>query len=843
MLADLLRILAGTALLEIRQDLLRADVGRHDQDRVLEVDRPALGVRDPAVVQDLQQHVEDIRVGLLDLVEEHDRVGLPADRFRQLAALLIAHISGRRSDQAGDRVLLHVFAHVDADHVLLVVEQCLGQRLRQLRLADARGAEEEEGTDRLGRVLDARFAAEDRLGDHGHGLVLADDAPVQLVLQVQGLGALALRQLADRDPRPAGDDAADLVLRHAVADQGQVVALQRVLLLLQFLAEGGQFTVLQLGRPVQVPVLLRDLDLPADRVDLLADPGEALHLRLLILPAGLLHAELVLQLRELLLQLLQALPAQGVLFLLQRCDFDLHLEDPALLLVQLLRKGIHLRLDERAGFIDQIDRLIREKTVRNIPVGQHRRAHERVVHDLDAVVDLVALFQASQDRDGVLHGRLRHKDRLEAALQSGVLLDILPVLLEGRRADAVQLASGQHGLEHVAGVHGALGLAGADDGVQFVHEEQDLPVAVLHVLEDRLQALLELASVLGARHQGAHIQGEDLLVLQALRDVPARDPLGQALHDRGLADAGLTDQDGIVLGLPGQDADDVADLRVAADDGIHLLVPRLRDELLPVLLQRVVGRLRVVGGHALIAAHGGKRLQEAVAVDAVLPEDGAERPVRVAQQGQEEVLDADVVVSQLLRLIFRAQQRLVERSADVDLAVAALHLRQLRERSLDARREGSGVDAHLLDELEDQAVLDRQKAVEQVCLLDGLVAVVICEFLTAVHGLCGFLCEFLDVHRYPSLCFLFYAYYNTYNFCVNTPYSFFQEKMQPHLRRLHPFHPYVPGLTAPRRPPSPFPAVPGSGRGSRRSLPFPSWSPRNRGARPGRCPRPARSSP
>ena len=51
---------------------------------------------------------------------------------------------------------------------------------------------------------------------------------------------------------------------------------------------------------------------------------------------------------------------------------------------------------------------------------------------------------------------------LEAALERGVLLDVLAVLVERGGADAVQLAARQRGLEHVAGVDRALGLAGAD---------------------------------------------------------------------------------------------------------------------------------------------------------------------------------------------------------------------------------------------------------------------------------------------------------------------------------------------------------------------------------------------
>jgi hypothetical protein len=65
------------------------------------------------------------------------------------------------------------------------------------------------------------------------------------------------------------------------------------------------------------------------------------------------------------------------------------------------------------------------------------------------VVRLVALLQAAQDRDRVRHRRLADEDRLEAPLERGVLLDVLAVLVERRRADRAQLAAGQHRLEHV----------------------------------------------------------------------------------------------------------------------------------------------------------------------------------------------------------------------------------------------------------------------------------------------------------------------------------------------------------------------------------------------------------
>ena len=66
------------------------------------------------------------------------------------------------------------------------------------------------------------------------------------------------------------------------------------------------------------------------------------------------------------------------------------------------------------------------------------------------------------------------------------------------------------------------------------------------------------------------VEGQDALVQQRLRDIAADDPLREALGDGGLADAGLTDERGVVLQAAGQDLDDPLDLLLAADDRIEL---------------------------------------------------------------------------------------------------------------------------------------------------------------------------------------------------------------------------------------------------------------------------------
>ena len=123
-------------MLDVEVDL-GAGVGRHDDDRVLEVDVAAEAVGQPAFLHDLEEHVVDVGMGLLDLVEQDDRVRPAADLLGELAALLVADVARRGADQPRDVVLLHVLRHVDLDQGVGVAEHEFGQRLGQQRLADA----------------------------------------------------------------------------------------------------------------------------------------------------------------------------------------------------------------------------------------------------------------------------------------------------------------------------------------------------------------------------------------------------------------------------------------------------------------------------------------------------------------------------------------------------------------------------------------------------------------------------------------------------------------------------------------------------------------------------------
>ena len=81
------------------KQILAAEVGGHDDNGVLEIDRASLRIGDAAVIENLQQDVENIRVRLFDLIKQHDGIRFSAHSLGKLTALVVADVSGRRADE------------------------------------------------------------------------------------------------------------------------------------------------------------------------------------------------------------------------------------------------------------------------------------------------------------------------------------------------------------------------------------------------------------------------------------------------------------------------------------------------------------------------------------------------------------------------------------------------------------------------------------------------------------------------------------------------------------------------------------------------------------------------
>ena len=360
-------------------------------------------------------------------------------------------------------MLLHVLAHVELDQRVLVTEQELGERPGQLRLADAgRPGEDERPTGALG-VLQARPGPPDRLRQRLDGVVLADHPAVQLVLHAQQPLRLLLGQLEHRDAGGGGEDLSDELL-------------------------------VDLGRGVHVA------GLP------------------LLLPRVLLVDQLLLGVTQR-GGLLEVLGVDGRLLLAPDvCDALVEV-------TQVRRRGHPADTHPRSGLVDQVNRLVRKEAVADVTIGELRGGDQGVVGDGDAVVRLVPVPQALEDLDGVRDRRLGDLDRLEPPFEGSVLLQVLAVLVERARADGLQLTPGQHRLEDRGSVDRALGRACAHQGVNLVDEQDDV-AASPDLLQDFLEALLEVTAVAGPGNQGTEVERVELLLLQRLGHLALDDLLG-----------------------------------------------------------------------------------------------------------------------------------------------------------------------------------------------------------------------------------------------------------------------------------------------------------------------------
>ena len=98
--------------------------------------------------------------------------------------------------------------------------------------------------------------------------------------------------------------------------------------------------------------------------------------------------------------------------------------------------------------------------------------------------------------------------------------------------NAVELTAGELWFDEVGGVHGALGSASTDERMQLIDEQDDIAFLMFEIPQHALETILELAAELGACDESAQVQGEDLLMFDAVRYVTCHNARCQALHGK-----------------------------------------------------------------------------------------------------------------------------------------------------------------------------------------------------------------------------------------------------------------------------------------------------------------------
>src|SRR3989344_2427208 len=122
-------------LLQLLLDEFGVRVRGRDDDGVLEIHRAAQVVRKPAVVEDLKEDVQNVRVRLLELVQQ-DQTVRPLENGVGKDA---CHFAVRRTDEARYALLLLVFRHIETHHRFLGTELDASEYLGQPRFDEPRG--------------------------------------------------------------------------------------------------------------------------------------------------------------------------------------------------------------------------------------------------------------------------------------------------------------------------------------------------------------------------------------------------------------------------------------------------------------------------------------------------------------------------------------------------------------------------------------------------------------------------------------------------------------------------------------------------------------------------------
>mmetsp|Transcript_12057 Transcript_12057/g.32557 ORF Transcript_12057/g.32557 Transcript_12057/m.32557 type:complete len:379 (+) Transcript_12057:745-1881(+) len=378
-------------------------------------------------------------MGFLHLVKQDEAVRFFADPVCELALLAIANVAWRAADQFRHGVPLHEFAHVEAYQCIFFSVICAGERLAKFGLADASRPAEDEGGHRAVRILQSHTGTSHCLRHCVDGLVLANDPPVEGFLKLDEPAPFVHRHLLHGDPSPCGDYLRDVRTRH----NGLLKVAKKNLL--NVVHDRAGPCRRHCARRLALPLL----------EDALPD---------LRAQGGLLCLELR--------RAFEVLSFDGVLLLLlQLPEYDA----PSL---GVLRDRCALPQPHAStSLVQDVDGLVRQKPVIDILRGELCACDQGLVGICQSVVRLVFAREPSQNLNSFLDRRLVHSHRLESALQSLVLLHILPVLLDSCCADDLQLTACQRRLHDVGSVHrSATTAASPDKSVNFVDHQDDVAI-------------------------------------------------------------------------------------------------------------------------------------------------------------------------------------------------------------------------------------------------------------------------------------------------------------------------------------------------------------------------------
>ena len=200
--------------------------------------------------------------------------------------------------------------------------------------------------------------------------------------------------------------------------------------------------------------------------------------------------------------------------------------------------------------------------------------------------------------------------------------------------------------------------------MQLVDEDDDVRV-VGQLLHDRLEALFELAAILRAGDDQRDVERENPLVGEEVRHVAVDDLLCEPFDDRRLPDAWLADQHGIVLRAAAEHLLHALELVLAADQRIELVLHRRFGQVAAELGQQ--RRFLHARQRRLFVQELDDVLADGIEAHPLFHEDRRRDRALLAQNAEQEMLGADVVVQQAIGFLRRELQHTLRFGAERDL--------------------------------------------------------------------------------------------------------------------------------------------------------------------------------
>ena len=125
--------------------------------------------------------------------------------------------------------------------------------------------------------------------------------------------------------------------------------------------------------------------------------------------------------------------------------------------------------------------------------------------------------------------------------------------------------------------------------MHFINEENNAAFRCSDFTQNSFEALLKFAAEFCSSNQRAHIESQELLVLEAFRHIAIDDTECEPLDNGSLTNTGFSDENRIVFGPARENLNRPTDFFIAANDRIKLTVPCCFGQIARIFLQRIIG--------------------------------------------------------------------------------------------------------------------------------------------------------------------------------------------------------------------------------------------------------------